>query len=163
MRWSRPQQMIDVFHARSWSDVIEFYEWTAKNKNQKWIFRGQKKAEWGLETSLERAVKRFDQSGEPISKLEGGLLRQFQRRAHYYLPQFPEKDAWLEWLALMQHHGAPTRLMDWTSSFFVALFFALEEAEISCAVWALDASWTDEQLKKKLSKSDWRLISEISL
>jgi len=46
----------------------------------------------------------------------------------------------LEWLALMQHYGAPTRLLDFTYSFWIALFFAFEEAENDCSVVALDPS-----------------------
>jgi hypothetical protein len=51
----------------------------------------------------------------------------------------------MEWLALMRHYGAPTRLMDWTWSFYVALFFAIHRTgeehrtgKERCAVWALD-------------------------
>src|SRR6058998_3676205 len=44
----------------------------------------------------------------------------------------------LEWLALMQHYGAPTGLLDFTRSFWIALFFAFEEAESDCSVVALD-------------------------
>jgi hypothetical protein len=44
----------------------------------------------------------------------------------------------VEWLALMQHYGAPTRLLDFTESFWIALFFAFEEAEADCAVVALN-------------------------
>src|SRR5881227_953261 len=46
----------------------------------------------------------------------------------------------LEWLALMQHYGAPTRLLDFTESFWIALYFAFEDAEEDCAVVALDRS-----------------------
>ncbi len=160
MRWGRPIQMIDVCHAQNWDDLISLQKWFERGGNRKWIFRGQKSAAWDLKTSLERALKRFDRRGEPISKLEGGLLRQFQRRAHHYLPQFPPNNAWVEWLALMQHHGAPTRLMDWTYSFFVAAYFAIEEAETRCAIWALDTDWITQQLEGKLQPPDWKLVSE---
>src|ERR1700739_1556162 len=54
-----------------------------------------------------------------------------------YLPAEKEE---LEWMALMRHHGAPTRLLDWTRSPYVAAFFAIAEAreDEESAIWAID-------------------------
>jgi hypothetical protein len=41
----------------------------------------------------------------------------------------------------MQHHGAPTRLLDFTYSIYVAAYFALESADADAAVWAVNAPW----------------------
>lgn len=41
----------------------------------------------------------------------------------------------------MQHHGAPTRLLDFTYSIYVATYFAVEEAEGDSVVWAIDGPW----------------------
>jgi hypothetical protein len=65
-------------------------------------------------------------------------LRVFKRKAHQFLAQPPVIDDDFEWLALMQHHGAPTRLLDFTWSPYVAAFFALERATGVAAVWALN-------------------------
>jgi hypothetical protein len=76
-------------------------------------------------------------------KFERDLLLQFQRRAHHYIPNPPDDSDVLEWFALMQHHGVPTRLLDWTFSPYVALYFAIENSppDTDCAVWAVDTGW----------------------
>lgn len=102
-----------------------------------WAFRGQRDSEWRLETSLERALKRAQ---TPPSTAEEYTIREFKRRAHHYTSEVPAHDDTLEWLALMQHHGAPTRLLDFTRSPYVALYFALRDVvdETASAVWAVN-------------------------
>lgn len=68
---------------------------------------------------------------------ESRILRIFKRKAHLLLEHLPADEDSFQWLALMQHHGAPTRLIDFTWSPFVATFFALERATANAAVWAL--------------------------
>jgi hypothetical protein len=61
----------------------------------------------------------------------------------------------LEWLALMQHHGAPTRLQDWTRSPYVAAYFAIEdstEPNGASAVWAIDIEWCKSNVVKQIRK-----------
>lgn len=54
-----------------------------------------------------------------------------------FLDKVPEEKDDFQWLALMQHHGAPTRLLDFTWSPFVAAFFALERATKDAVIWAV--------------------------
>lgn len=131
------------------------------NKGKDWIFRGHQSATWELSTSFERAARRF---GHPPGKdwwaMEAGLMRQFQRRAHHYLATPPSKKSWLEWLALMRHYGAPTRLLDWSYSYYVAAFFALERADGPCAVWAIDADWMAKRCERRLPAKEWKRWSD---
>src|SRR3972149_6980341 len=92
------------------SDIREIED---RATNSRWIFRGQRDIDSPLITSLERTCKAFEvdisKHGE---KVEAILLREFRRRLHHYSSHVPKDDAYLEWLAYMQHFGAPTRLLD---------------------------------------------------
>jgi hypothetical protein len=106
-----------------------------------WVYRGQRSAAWGLKTSLERCFERESVDVPRRNKLEAELLREFKRAYHNYALHLPRSNCVIEWLSLMQHHGAPTRLLDFTYSIYVAAYFALETASESCAVWAVNADW----------------------
>ena len=81
-------------------------------KGDKWVFRGHGRSGWKLHPTIERLAN--EQHISP--HVEQYVERQSKRRAHHYLSDLPDEDDDLEWIALMQHHGAPTRLLDWTRS-----------------------------------------------
>jgi hypothetical protein len=84
---------------------------------------------------------------------EKPLLREFQKQAQQYLSHLPGDDEMIDWLALMQHYGAPTRLLDWSRSPYVALYFAVERSvpKKTAAVWAIDCDWA---LKESATSCD---------
>ncbi|HEY0016035.1 MAG TPA: FRG domain-containing protein [Longimicrobium sp.] len=103
----------------------------------RYIFRGHAETNWELTTSLERAAIRWNAYAH-IEDAEAAMLREFQRRAHHYGVDLPEKNDLVEWLALIQHYGGPTRLLDFTRSPYVAAFFAMENADRDATVFAID-------------------------
>jgi hypothetical protein len=103
-----------------------------------WAFRGQEDASWALLSSLSRYLNSFIPDRTTWRSREERAIRIFRRKAHNYLPDQRVLDNDLRCLALMQHHGAPTRLLDFTKSPFVAAFFALEGAVSDAAVFALN-------------------------
>jgi len=104
------------------------------------IFRGQSDANWPLHPSLVRLALKSGLNSEKAIELESAALDKFREVAHLYLPPstIPHQDDLVSWWILMQHYGAPTRVLDWTESPFVALYFAaLGEWNRSGAVWLI--------------------------
>lgn len=112
------------------------------------IFRGHRCAEWRLETSLERTCKRLYGSLERADQIEKIVLREFRRRLHHYSQNVPSSKEPLRWLSLMQHHGAPTRLLDWTYSIYIAAYFAAEHGSSDFAVWVVNKEWLKDEGKR---------------
>ena len=102
-----------------------------------WGFRGHSDASWKLVTTFERAAGIYEHPAASRLQTEDKMLKHFKRRAHLYLSDPPAWENELEWLALIQHYGGPTRLLDFSRSFYVAAFFATERAESDAAVWAI--------------------------
>ena len=94
------------------------------------IYRGQSDASWSLQTTLERGCG-TNYSKEFAEKYEAYAIDQFSSRFHLYDRENIQPGSLLEWLAIMQHYGVPTRLLDFTTSPYAALYFALETYDIA--------------------------------
>lgn len=91
----------------------------------RWVFRGHSNANYELIPS----VGRGKHTAKSRERYEQGLFDIFKREAKAYTDALPTSD-W-EWLSLAQHHGLPTRMLDWTYNPLVALYFAVEAQEDS--------------------------------
>ncbi len=121
-------------------------DWTPPGADwylQPW-FRGHGDASWSLEAGWYRVWEPGRGPGAAHYH-EGTLLEAFKLRAPTFLPHQPATD-W-EWLFLMQHYGLPTRLLDWTESSMIALYFALRDSpgDTDAAVWAMNPWWLNKQ------------------
>jgi hypothetical protein len=91
------------------------------------VFRGQANASWPLASSLERMLNPvWEQDGFDFKRYEDYTLKMFSGKYHLYSNDLVNPVSKLEILALMQHYGAPTRLVDFTQSPYLALYFAME-------------------------------------
>jgi hypothetical protein len=98
------------------------------------VYRGVPDARYELIPSLGR-LSQYDE--DLIDDYETRTVEEFKRRALPYIDHAPANE-W-EWLFLAQHHGLPTRLLDWTSNALVALYFACESLPKSdCAIYSGD-------------------------
>jgi hypothetical protein len=121
---------------RNWRELHEqLYEnsWQPRigRHRSNWVFRGLPYLSYPLHTSLSRL-------GGNYAELEGHLLRNFRK---YACRNAVVADSVWNWLALAQHHGLPTRLLDWTYSPYVALHFAthdLASFDDDAVVWCVD-------------------------
>jgi hypothetical protein len=91
-----------------------------KEPRGRWVFRGHPDIKYELIPS----VGRGNHTSKSREKHEASLFDIFCREARAYLDSFPT-DVW-ERLALAQHYGLPTRLLDWTTNPLTALYFAVE-------------------------------------
>jgi hypothetical protein len=125
-----------IITAQSWTHFRDLVEGP---KYRSWAFRGQADAIWPMWSSLSRHLRYATIDPRAWTGQEERILRIFKRKSHLFLQHIPAERDSFEWLALMQHHGAPTRLLDATWSPYVAMFFALERGASTAAIWAFNA------------------------
>jgi hypothetical protein len=141
-----------------WKDFIELEQL----RDGHWIYRGQSEDKC-LTTTLERCLTRW---GIDLSRgpgIEGHLIRDFRRR--FEGPEIERvRNDTLYCLALMRHHGAPSRLLDCTYSPFVAAQNAIkdggpfdeekqkphEEKQKPHVIWCFNTEWLEKSADRKL-------------
>jgi hypothetical protein len=97
-------------------------------------FRGHQTTEYKLIPSIHRTALRL--------KHEVSLSNDFILQAPSRVKDCPSQDDLCGWLTVMQHHGMPTRLLDWTRSLLIAIYFAVEPQSAvpgaTSVVWAMN-------------------------
>lgn len=151
---------------KSAETIQEFVEWAQAvadfcSNDDEYVspwFRGVASSQFKLIPSLYRSESGRESFADPEIRTE------FKRRALPLVAERPPRDDW-EWYFLMQHYGAPTRLLDWTDSALVALYFAIASYPVNPrpgtprpAVWALNPWKLNEKAGIRFSGplvSDW--------
>jgi FRG domain len=138
---------------KSWLDVIDaLYQgsWNAdlERFRSPFAFRGLPRADLRIVSSLARlAAQRSD-----VTRLEQALLRNFRKYGHQ---EGRRADSIWNWLALGQHRGLPTRLLDWTYSPLVALHFVTERTadfDTDGVVWCVNFVEANKRLPRRLKR-----------
>jgi hypothetical protein len=139
--------------AENWLSIVEqLYEgsWNSdlRRFRSPFAFRGAGSADHTLTSSLVRLAD----GHADVQRLELALLRNFRK---YARAEGAESDSIWNWLALGQHRGLPTRLLDWTYSPLVALHFATEDPatfERDGVVWCVNFVEANKLLPKRLQR-----------
>ena len=113
-----------VKEIKSWDKFLEFKK---SELTDIWVYRGQGD-DYSLATSLERIKNYFNVDWSDIPGIEEQMFRNFRRNFQGESDIYLDKDL-LYCISLMQHHGAPTRLLDFTWSLYIGVFFAFETAK----------------------------------
>jgi hypothetical protein len=146
--------------ARSWTDIlVDLYgdSWNAdlRRFRSPFAFRGHSLIEHTLSSSLARLAGDAD-----TRRVELALLRNFRK---YAAIDGEHADSIWDWLALGQHRGLPTRLLDWTYSPLVALHFATghpEDYDRDGVVWCVNFVEANKRLPSRLRRIMTREGSE---
>jgi len=146
----------------TWSDLTDLVEHFSYFNGHDWLFRGVTDAKYGLVPKIGRentrglklqpgATQRTRVPYRPED--ERAVLAMFKQQARAYLASPPESE--LQWLAVAQHFGLPTRLLDWTDSLLAAAWFAVEKGgggKADSAIWitkgvlSIDMDYPDDVL-----------------
>jgi len=141
---------VEEVRPTKWAELqTALYEntWNAdiRRFRSNFVYRGMGDASFDLRTSLM-------QLGGNFLELEAHLLRNFKKYARQDAVE--ENNEW-NWLAVAQHHGLPTRLLDWTYSPYVALHFAtidLNDYDRDGVIWCVDYVQAHSFLPSKLKQ-----------
>lgn len=122
------------------------------------IYRGMKDIDWALIPSIGRWIHSYQEIGLDVEQArqqleldESNVMKIFRKESAAHLGYMPQ-DGWEVW-SIAQHHGVPTRLLDWTYSPLVALFFAVEEEQHDgdSVVYALHGQGTNISILEETS------------
>jgi len=120
----------EIMNLQGFNNATAYFQW----------YRGHAGLNWELIPKIQRSFTSNDE--EELFRSERYLTNDFQARASVLPTAIPKPrlNEYASWLTLMQHYGLPTRLLDWSRSPLVALYFAVNEKsswDKDACIWVL--------------------------
>ena len=167
---------METKHLTSWESLLDEVqslrdmraeiERTYQRRSSQFLFRGQRNADWSLETTLERSTSRLYSFADYFKVISAARpqIETFTSQ-RWDLSPCSELIRWAgeydnlkrapfpgyEYLVYLRHHGFPSPLLDWTRSLYIAAYFAFEDAIAERAT--IYVFWEDTALGKSASSS----------
>lgn len=147
--------MITTIEISTFEEILKLmteqeYDKNIQRHRSSYLYRGLPNIAYHLQTSLQRNCK------DKQASIEKSILRNFTKYAAIEDPEL-QKSVWRQ-LMIGQHHGLPTRLLDWTYSPLIGLHFATSGEDLKsmnehdCVLWRIDINELNSMLPKKYKK-----------
>ena len=158
----RQVQMVQLHRVSTVEDYVHVVDKIASSAESAMWFRGHGSGSYRLTPSVLRDIvqthdarghpirgdENFNSEGMPVTGISPErLLSEFKRRSLPFVQSVPKND--FEWLFLMQHHGVPTRLLDWSTNALAALYFAAEHALPATKTDDFASNDTDQEFREQ--------------
>lgn len=163
------KEIVKINSIQDYLDAIELYTQNLGFLKGRTLFRGM------TDSSLPLIPKVYHRNGYSKNREyaveESDILSNFMKKSYSFLSNPPKDDDYQKWIAIAQHYGIPTRILDWSEGCLVSLFFAVKmlDTENDGVVWALNPSryknWFmtyDEVCKQDRTVKDGEVLVELS-
>ena len=128
-------------------DSFQKFHKVVQGYDEDTIYRGVSRCSFKLIPKVGRKYcsdnYNYNNKYNDLSDYELDIIQKFRKLAFPFLDYSPSKEAeWWEWWAIAQHHGLPTRFLDWSINPLVAAYFAIEDCnqEEDAIVYAVDSN-----------------------
>ena len=149
---NKKHEKIIQVNLNEWNDIFRLTPFLRSD----FIYRGQNNDKWVLTTAIERLLKVKSHSTYDYCSVENDMIIEFHKRHRLYSKMDVDFKDISDLLSIMQHHGAATRLLDFTKSIYIAAYFAIIENSSSnknnAVIWAVNKKILERNYTEKISE-----------